>query len=63
MPHNAERVAGQGNPIAISKALAKPAEIATTPQEIQRRRLARLFLLTPETAATIAHLAFAELLR
>jgi hypothetical protein len=35
LPHNAERVAGQGNPIAISTALTKPSEIATSPKDIQ----------------------------
>jgi hypothetical protein len=62
LPTNAERVAtGQGNnPLAISTVLAKPTEIATTPQEIQQRRIARLFFLQPETAATIARLHFGE---
>ena len=59
-----ERVAGQGNPIAISKALVKPSEIATnqqiTPEDFQQRRIARLFYLQPETAATIARLHFGE---
>jgi hypothetical protein len=61
---NAERVAaGHGNnPIAISTVLAKPAEIATTPaitpEDIQQRRVARLFFLSPDTAATVARLAY-----
>jgi hypothetical protein len=62
-PKKAERVAGQGNPIAISKALIKPQEIATTPattpEDIQRRHVARLFFLSPEMAATVARLAYA----
>jgi hypothetical protein len=64
LPPNAERVAGQGNPIAISKVLAKPLEIATsqqiTPEDFQQRRIARLFYLQPATAATIARLHFGE---
>lgn len=35
MPLDAKRVAGQGNPLAISTVLAKPAEIATPIQDIQ----------------------------
>lgn len=58
MSQKAERVARPGNPIAIRIALTKPVEIATTPEEIQRRRVARLFLVSPATAATIAHLAY-----
>jgi hypothetical protein len=62
LPPKAERVAGQGNPIAISTVLGKPAVIATTststPEEIQQRRLARLFFLTPQTAAAVAELAY-----
>jgi hypothetical protein len=61
LTHKNERVAGQGNPIAIS-VLAKPPEIATsqqtTPEDFQERRIARLFFLRPETAATIARLAY-----
>ena len=57
-----ERVAGQGNPIAISTVLAKPPEIATnqqiTPEDFQQRRIAKLFFLQAETAATIARLAY-----
>jgi hypothetical protein len=62
MSQKTERVAaGHGNnPIAISTVLVKPADIATTPQEIQQRRIARLFFLQPETAATIARLHFGE---
>ena len=58
MPPKNERAAGQGNPIAISIPFTKPTEIAITAEDIQQRRVARLFLLTPETAATIARLAF-----
>jgi hypothetical protein len=66
LPPKAERVAaGHGNnPIAISTVLAKPAEIAitppVTPEDIQQRRLARLFFLSPDVAATIARLHFGE---
>jgi hypothetical protein len=60
LPLKAERAALAGDPIAISKVLAKPVDIATTPQEIQQRRIARLFFLQPETAATIARLHFGE---
>jgi hypothetical protein len=60
MSQKAERVALAGDPIAISKALAKPTEIATTAHEIQQRRIGRLFFLQPETAATIARLHFGE---
>jgi hypothetical protein len=55
---DAKRVAGQGNPLAISMTLAKPSEIATTPEDIQQRRIARLFFLPPATAATVARLAY-----
>jgi hypothetical protein len=58
LPPEAERAALAGDPIAISTALAKPIEIATLAEDIQRRRIAQLFYLTPETAATIARLAF-----
>lgn len=58
MPPESKRVAGQGNPIAISEPLTKPAEIATTPEQIQQRRIERRFFLTPETAATVARLAY-----
>jgi hypothetical protein len=58
MSQKAERVAGQGNPIAISSVLTKPADIAITAEGIQQRRLAKLFFLPPETAATIARLAY-----
>jgi hypothetical protein len=57
MFQKAERVAGQGNPIAVSAFLTKPTEIIA-PEEIQRRCLAKPLFLQPETAATIAHLAF-----
>jgi hypothetical protein len=60
LPPKAERAALAGDPIAISSVLTKPAEIATTPQEIQQRRLAKLFFLTPDVAATIARLHFGE---
>jgi hypothetical protein len=59
-PPNAKSVAGQGNAFAISTVLAKPIEIATTPEEFQQRRIARQFFLQPETAATIARLYFGE---
>lgn len=54
----AERAALAGDPIAISKVLAKPIEYCTSAEDFQQRRVARLFLLTPETAATVARLAF-----
>jgi hypothetical protein len=59
-PPNAKSVAGQGNAFAISTVLVKPVDTGTRPQEIQQRRLARLFFLQPETAATIARLYFGE---
>jgi hypothetical protein len=63
-PPNAKSVAGQGNAFAISTVLAKPAVIATippvAPEDIQQRRLARLFFLSPDVAATIARLHFGE---
>jgi hypothetical protein len=59
-----KRAALAGDPIAISIVLTKPAEIATnqqiTPEDFQERRIARLFYLQPETAATIARLHFGE---
>jgi hypothetical protein len=62
LPPKAKRVAGQGNPLAISTLLAKPADIATTPattpEDIQQRRVARLFFLSPDTASTVARLAY-----
>jgi hypothetical protein len=62
LPPNAERAALAGDPIAISTVLAKPPEIATnqqiTPEDFQERCIARLFFLQPETAATIARLAY-----
>jgi hypothetical protein len=62
LPPDAKRVAGQGNSPAISSVLTKPFEIATTPpttpEHIQQRRLARLFFLSPDTAATVARLAY-----
>jgi hypothetical protein len=58
MSQQAERVAGQGNPIAVSAFLTKPTQIVITPEEIQRRCIAKLFFLQPETPATIALLAF-----
>jgi hypothetical protein len=62
LPPKAKRVAGQGNPLAISTVLAKPAEIATTqqitPEDFQQRRIARLFFLPPETAVAVARLAY-----
>jgi hypothetical protein len=60
LPPKAERAALAGDPIAISTVLAKPAEIATTTEDIQQRRLARLFFLSPDVAATIARLHFGE---
>jgi hypothetical protein len=60
LPPKAERVAGQGNPIAIPKVPTEPFEIAITPEDFQQRRLAKLFLLPPDTAATIARLHFGE---
>jgi hypothetical protein len=60
LPPNAERVAGKGNPIAISSVLTEPPEIAITPEDIQQRRLARLFFLSADVAATIARLHFGE---
>jgi hypothetical protein len=59
-PPKAKSAAGQGNAFAISTVLAKPAEIATTPEDIQQRRLAKLFFLSPDVAATIARLHFGE---
>jgi hypothetical protein len=58
LPPKAERVAGKGNPIAIPKVPTEPFEIATNHEDIQQRRLARRFLLLPDTAATIARLAY-----
>jgi hypothetical protein len=58
LPPKAERAALAGDPIAISTVLAKPLEIATTPEEFQQRRLSRLFFLSPDVAATVAHLAY-----
>ena len=58
MPQKAERVAGQGNPIAIQVALTKPTKVATAPEDFQRRRIARLFFLSPAAAATVARLAY-----
>jgi hypothetical protein len=58
LPPKAERAALAGDPIAISTVLAKPHEIATTAEDIQQRRIAKLFFLQPETAATIARLAY-----
>lgn len=58
MSPKAERVAGQGNPIAISIVLTKPADIAIPPEDIQQRRVARLFFLSPDTAKTVARLAY-----
>jgi hypothetical protein len=60
LPPKAERAALAGDPIAISKALAKPVEIAITPEDIQQRRLAKLLFLSPDVAATIARLHFGE---
>ena len=60
MPPEAERAALAGDPIAISIVLAKPLEIATTAEEFQQRRLAKLFLLPADAAATIARLHFGE---
>jgi hypothetical protein len=58
LPPKAERAALAGDPIAISTVLAKPLEIATASEEYQRRRLARLFFLSPDVAATVANLAY-----
>jgi hypothetical protein len=60
LPPKAERVAGKGNPIAISSVPTEPLEIAITPEDIQQRRLAKLFFLSPDVAATIARLHFGE---
>jgi hypothetical protein len=55
---NAERAALVGDPNAISTVLTRPLEIATTAEDIQQRCLAKLFFFPPETAATIARLAY-----
>jgi hypothetical protein len=64
LPPKAKSAAGQGNAFAISTVLIKPQEIvttpATTPEDIQQRRLAKLFFLSPDVAATIARLHFGE---
>jgi hypothetical protein len=60
LPPNAERLAVVGEPIAISTELGQPLDIATNPEVIQLRRIARLFFLPPDTAATIARLHFGE---
>jgi hypothetical protein len=41
-------------------ALTTPATTTTEPQTLQARRLARLFFLSPDVAATIARLHFGE---
>jgi hypothetical protein len=45
------------NGTAIRKA-STPSDNTETTKQLQARRLARLFFVTPETAATIAQLAY-----
>jgi hypothetical protein len=58
LPPESKRAALAGDPIAISIVLAEPSEVAITAEHIQQRRVARLFFLTPATAATVARLAY-----
>lgn len=62
MPLESKRAALAGDPIAISQVLTKPSDIATnqqiTPEDFQQRRVARLFFLSPDSAATVARLAY-----
>jgi hypothetical protein len=59
-PPETERAALAGGPIRKSNALATPANTATEPEALQARRLAQLFFLSPDAAATIARLHFGE---
>lgn len=58
MDQKAERVAGQGNPIAVSAFLTKPADIAITLEAFQHGRIAHLYFVRSASAATIARLAY-----
>lgn len=49
-----------GGPIRKPNALATPANTTAEPQTLQARRLAKLFFLSPDVAATIARLHFGE---
>jgi hypothetical protein len=55
LPPKAERVAGQGNPIAIQ---SKHVDVAITLEDRQQHCVARQFLLSPATPAMIARLAY-----
>jgi hypothetical protein len=46
------------NRTAIRKASSAPEAISDTVEQLQERRLARLFFLSPDVAATIARLAY-----
>jgi hypothetical protein len=58
LPPESKGAALAGDPIAVSKVLATPTEIAITAEPVQQRRLARLFFLTSATAAIVARLAY-----
>jgi hypothetical protein len=49
-----------GDLTVISSTLGKPDEISTIAEIVQARRLARLLYVPPETAVTIARLAYGE---
>jgi hypothetical protein len=55
-----EKAALAGGPIRKANALATLANNATEPEILQARRLAKLFFLSPDVAATIARLHFGE---
>lgn len=53
-----QRAACQGDPNCISKALTTQKDHNELAEKLQERRLARLFFLSPDVAATIARFAY-----
>jgi hypothetical protein len=56
--HENERAGVVADPIAISSVPGKPEEYCTIAQQLQQRRLARVFFLPAQVAATVAELAY-----
>jgi hypothetical protein len=58
LPPESKRAARQGDPIRIPISAPDNASEPAVPQVLQARRIARLFSMEFETAATIARLAY-----
>jgi hypothetical protein len=57
-PPDMQRAALAGDPNCKSKSIISTSDNATEPVALQERRIARLLLVQPETAATIARLCY-----